>query len=100
LKKKGEAAVSEITRQKLSLVTARYKKKNNKQCLEALANIKAKTTEREGVAVSVLKTQTNEVFKFESQTDAAKFMGITRQAVYKAIKRNSVVNGLYKVAKI
>jgi len=75
-------------------------KKNNPQSLEALANIKAKTTEREGVAVSILNTQTNEVFKFESQTDAAKFMGITKQAVYNAIKTNSVVNGLYKVAKI
>jgi len=97
--KKREAAVSEITRQKLSLASARYKK-NNPQSLEALANIKAKTTEREGVAVSILNTQTNEVFKFESQTDAAKFKGITRQAVYNAIKRNSVVNGLYKAAKI
>jgi hypothetical protein len=46
-----------------------------------------KTLEREGVAVTVLNTQTNEVKEFTNQTEAGGFLGVTRQAVYNAIKR-------------
>jgi group I intron endonuclease len=51
--------VREETRKKLAIATTRYRK-NNPLSAEALANIKAKTTEREGVAVTVLNTETNE----------------------------------------
>jgi group I intron endonuclease len=51
--------VGEETRKKLAIATTRYRK-NNPLSAEALANIKAKTTEREGVAVTVLNTETNE----------------------------------------
>ena len=62
-------------------------KKNHPLTSEALAKIKAKTLEREGVAVTVLNTQTNEVSKFTNQTEAGEFLGVTRQAIYNAIKR-------------
>ena len=61
--------VSQETKDKLSLATTNYKK-NNPLSSEALANIKAKTIEREGVAVSVLNTQTNEVISFPTLTQA------------------------------
>lgn|SRR5256886_7521511 len=71
--------VSQETRDKLSLATANYKK-NNPLTLEALANIRAKTLEREGVAVTVLNIETNEVREFTSQTEAGEYIGVTRQA--------------------
>jgi len=83
----------------LALATASYKK-NNPLTPEALENIKSKTTKREGVSVSVLNTQTNEVKEFINQTEAGKFLGVTRQAVYNAIKRNTLINGIYIISKI
>lgn len=65
---------------------------------EALANIKVKTTEREGVAVIVLNTETNETWDFTNQTEAGKFLEITRQAVYNAIKRGSTIKGVYLIS--
>lgn len=90
--------VSEETREKLALATAQYKKKNPLSP-EALANIKAKTTEREGVAVTVLNTHTNEVWKFTNQTEAGEFLGATRQAVYNAIKRGKHIKGIYLITR-
>lgn len=86
------------TRQKLSKATTEYKKNNSLSAL-ALANIKAKTTEREGVAVEVLNTETNEVRSYTNQTEAGEFLGISRQAVYNAIKRGSLVKNIYRVTK-
>lgn len=43
----------------MAIATANYRK-NNPLSPEALANIKAKTTERERVGVTLLNTQTNE----------------------------------------
>jgi group I intron endonuclease len=77
---KGKIVGSE-TRAKLAIATASYKK-NNPLTPEALDNIRSKTTVREGVSVSVLNTQTNEVKEFKNQTEAGKFLGVTRQAVY------------------
>lgn len=91
--------VSEETRNKLAAATAEYRKKNSLTS-EALANIKAKTTEREGVAVSVLNTQTKEIKQFTNQTEAGAFLGVSRQAVYNAIKRGSTVNGFYLITKV
>jgi len=91
--------VSEETRNKLAAATAEYRKKNPLTS-EALANIKAKTTEREGVAVSVLNTQTKEIKQFTNQTEAGAFLGVSRQAVYNAIKRGSTVNGFYLITKV
>ena len=91
--------VSEETRNKLAAATASYRK-NNPLTPEALANIKAKTLAREGVSVSVLNTQTNEVKEFTNQTEAGEFLGVTRQAIYNAIKRGSPINGVYQITKI
>lgn len=90
--------VSKETRDKLSLATANYKK-NNPLTAEALANIRAKTIEREGVAVTVLNTQTNEVKSFTNQTEAGLFLGISRQAIYNAIRRGKPVKGIYLISK-
>lgn len=90
--------VSEETRNKLAAATTRYRK-DNLLTPEALANIKAKTIAREGVSVSVLNTQTNEVKEFTTQTEAGKFLGITRQAIYNAIRRGSPVNDIYHITK-
>lgn len=69
--------VSQETRNKLSIATSEYKK-NNPLSPSALANIRVKTLEREGVGVSVLNTQTNEVREFTNQTEAGEFLGVTR----------------------
>jgi group I intron endonuclease len=95
---KGKTVNSE-TRNKLAIATASYKK-NNPLTPEALDNIKSKTTAREGVSVSVLNTQTNKVKEFTNQTEAGKFLGVTRQAVYNAIKRDTFINGIYLISKI
>lgn len=90
--------VSQETRDKLSLATANYRK-NNPLSPEALANITAKTTEREGVAVTLLNTQTNEELEFPTLTKAGEYLGIKRQAIRNAIKRKSLVKGLYRVSE-
>lgn len=90
--------VSQDTRDKLSLATANHKK-NNPLSPEALANIKAKTTEREGIPVSLLNTQTNEVIDFITLTQAGEYLGVKRQAIRNAIKRGSLVKGLYRVSE-
>lgn len=89
--------VNEETRAKLSLATTNYKK-NNPLTLEALANIKAKTTEREGVAVIVLNVETKEVLKFATRTEAGEFLGVTRQAIYNAHKRGKLLKGIYQIS--
>lgn len=91
--------VSEETRNLLAAATARYRK-DNPLTPEALANIKAKTIAREGVSVSVLNTQTNEAKEFTNQTEAGEFVGVTRQAIYNAIKRGSLINGVYLITKL
>jgi group I intron endonuclease len=91
--------VSSDTRNKLAIATANYKK-NNPLTPEALDNIKSKTTVREGVSVSILNTKTNEVNEFTNQTEAGKILGVTRQAVYSAIKRDTFIKGIYFISKI
>ena len=49
--------------------------------------------------------QTNEIKEFTNQTEAGEFVGISRQAVYNAIKRGSLVvapkgHGVYYITKI
>jgi len=90
--------VSEETRDKLSKATLNFKK-NNPLTPEALANITAKTTEREGVPVLVLNTQTNEVIEFTTLTKAGEYLEVKRQAIRNAIKRESLVKGLYRVSE-
>lgn len=90
--------VSDETKNKLAAATASYRK-NNPLTPEALANIKAKTLAREGVFVSVLNTETNEVKEFTNQTEAGVFLGVTRQAIYNAVKRGSPINGIYLITK-
>lgn len=90
--------VSQATKNKLSIATANYKKNNPLSSL-ALANIRTKTLEREGVSVKVLNTQTNEIKEFTSQTEAGEFLGVTRQAIYNAIKRNKPIKDIFIVSK-
>nr|YP_009750532.1 GIY-YIG endonuclease [Tolypocladium cylindrosporum]QIJ60537.1 GIY-YIG endonuclease [Tolypocladium cylindrosporum] len=90
--------VSQETRDKLSLATANYSK-NNPLSPEALANITAKTTEREGKSVQLLNIQTNEILDFPTLTKAAEHLGITRQAVRNAINRESLVKELYRISE-
>jgi hypothetical protein len=63
-------------------------------------NLTVKTTLREGVAVSVLNTETNEIKYFTNKTEAGVFLGISRKAVYSAIKTGSMVKGVYIINKI
>lgn len=74
-------------------------KKNNPLSSEALANIKAKTTERKGVPVLLLNTQTNEVIRFPTLTLAGEHLGVKRQAIRNAINRGSLIKGLYRVSE-
>jgi group I intron endonuclease len=90
--------VSQDTRNKLSISTANYMK-NNPLTPEALANITTKTTEREGIPVTLLNTQTNETLDFPTLTKAAEFLGIKRQAIRNAINRGSLVKELYRVSE-
>jgi group I intron endonuclease len=90
--------VSQETRDKLSLATANYMK-NNPLTREALANITTKTTEREGVPVTLLNTKTNETLEFPTLTKAAEYLGIKRQAIRNAINRGSIVKELYRVSE-
>ena len=66
---------------------------------EALAFMIAKTTKRETVSVSLLNTQTKEVISFTTMTQAGKYLGVKRQAIRNAIKRGSLVKGLYRVTE-
>ena len=91
--------VNEDTRNKLAAATANHRKRNPLS-EEALENLRVKTALREGVAVSVLNTETNEIKSFTNQTEAGVFLGISRQAVYNAIKRGSIVNGIYIINKV
>jgi group I intron endonuclease len=90
--------VSQETRDKLSLSITNYKK-NNPLSPEALANITAKTTEREGVPVTLLNTQTNEELEFPTLTKAGEYLDVKRQAIRNAIKRESLIKGLYRVSE-
>nr|YP_010044461.1 hypothetical protein J6816_mgp30 [Tolypocladium guangdongense]QPF24406.1 hypothetical protein [Tolypocladium guangdongense] len=90
--------VSQEVRDKLSLATTNYKN-NNPLSPEALANITAKTTEREGVSVRLLNTQTNEILDFPTLTKAAEYLGIKRQAIRNAINRGSLVKELYRISE-
>jgi len=91
--------VNEDTRKKLAAATVDYRKKNPLS-EKALANLRVKTILREGVAVLVLNIETNEIKSFTNQTEAGIFLGISRQAVYNAIKRGSTVNGVYTIKKV
>lgn len=90
--------VSQEAKNKLASPTRNYKK-DNPLTPEALANIKAKTIEGEGVSLSVLNNKTKELKEFTNQTEAGKFGGITRQAIHNAIKRGTLVNEIYHITK-
>lgn len=90
--------VTEDTRIKLAAATSKYRKANPLSA-EVLASLRAKSILREGVGVSVTNIETNITQEFTNQTEAGVFLGITRQAVYNAIKRGSTVNGMYLIKK-
>lgn len=90
--------VSEETKKKFAAATAKHRK-TNPLSSDALANLKAKAILREGVSILVINIQTNETREFSNQTDAGAFLGISRQAVYNAVKRNSIVGNVYRLKK-
>lgn len=90
--------VTQETRDKLSLATTNYRKDNPLKP-EALEYIRNKTILREAVSVAVINIISNEEIHFSNQTEAGKFLGVSRQAIYNGIKRNSIINGKYKVRK-
>jgi len=90
--------VSEETKLKLAAATKAYRKKNSLSA-EALSVLRNKSIVRNGVKVNVLNTKTNEITSFTNQTQAAEFLGVTRQAIYIAIKRESLVKEIYKIIK-
>nr|QBG64902.1 GIY-YIG endonuclease [Cordyceps cicadae] len=89
---------SEETLKKLSESLSKHHKEHP-LTPEAFENIKRKTTEREGVPVALINKDTGEETQFETQTDAANFLGITRQAIKKALDRDSILSKLYKVKR-
>lgn len=89
---------SEETLQKLSESISKYHKEHP-LTPEAFENIKKKTTEREGVPVVLVNKNTGEQTQFETQTDAGNFLGITRQAIKKALDRDSILSKLYKIKR-
>ena len=90
--------VSDETRAKLSAAISDFRRKNPLS-EEKLMNIKKKTIEREGVPVSVLNTQTNEVKEFTNKTEAGKFLGVTRHAITNSINRNAPIKKIYQISK-
>jgi hypothetical protein len=52
------------------------------------------------VAVSIYTKEGSLVASFSSQSAAAEYLGVTQQAVARAIKYNSVVRRLYRVCSI
>lgn len=91
--------VSQEVKDKLSLATTNYRK-NNPLSAEALANITAKTAEREGKSVRLLNIETNERLDFSTLTKAGEYLGIKRQAVRNAINRGSIVKKLYRISEL
>jgi group I intron endonuclease len=89
---------SQETINKLS-VSMKNHHKDHPLTPEALESIKAKTTEREGVSVILINKDTGEQTEFVTQTEAAKFLSVSRQAVKNAIDRKSIINKLYKVER-
>ena len=88
--------VSEETKLKLSESIKEFKK-NNPLTPEALDNITKKTTEREGVKVTLSDIETGEELHFDTKTEAGKYLGISRQAIHNGLKRDSLLRGKYKV---
>jgi group I intron endonuclease len=90
--------VNDETRAKLSAAIADFRAKNPLS-EEKLANLRNKSIEREGVAVSVFNSQTNEVKEFTNQTEAGKFLDVSRQAIYNSIIRNVPIKKIYHISK-
>lgn len=86
------------TRAKLSAALADFKR-NNPLSKEKLENLRKKAIEREGVKVSVLNSQTNEIKEFTNKTEAGKFLAVSRQAITNSIKRNAPIKGIYHISK-
>jgi len=89
---------SEETLNKLSKSIREYHKEHP-LTPEALENIRQKTTEREGVPVTLINQDTDEEMEFPTQTEAGKFLGISRQAVKNVYDRDSILGKLYKVKR-
>jgi len=51
------------------------------------------------IKVSISNIKTKEVLIFESQRDAAKYLGVTHNTVQRALRLSKLINGLYIVKK-
>lgn len=60
---------------------------------ESLAKIRAKNT------IKILNTTTNEVSEFKNQSEAAKFIGISRAGLSLSIKNRSLVKDIFLIIK-
>lgn len=86
--------LSEETRNKIS---SKHKgKKHLDSTKDKLSKI---ATELIGVKVNVENIKTQEVVSFNSLSDAAKHIGVTRPAIAKALKNATIIKGLFKVTK-
>ena len=47
----------------------------------------------------VLNTETKELKVFSNQTEAGAFLGVSRQAVYNAVKIGKPIKGIYLISK-
>jgi hypothetical protein len=82
----------------LAATTANYRKLNP-LTPEGLKDLTIKSIKREGVPVSVYNTKTKKRLNFSNETEVGRHLGITRQAVYNAIRRNSLVKRIFTIIK-
>jgi group I intron endonuclease len=57
-------------------------------------------TNTRGVKVIIKNIENNEEFVFESLVNAGKHLGVTRTAIAKALKNDTLIKGIYKVIKM
>lgn len=67
--------------------------------VEAMEKHKTKVEKLEGLAVQIINTETKEVLEFPSRAKAGEYLGVTYQSITLAIKRGSLIKGIYKVIK-
>jgi len=91
---------TEETRAKLSKSITQWHK-NNPRSAEARENLRKKAMDRGGRPVRVLNVLTNETWDFKTLRKAGKFIGnLTGPAVAIGIKRNSLMNKIYRVSDL
>lgn len=90
--------VSEETRKKLSVATTNYKK-NNPISQEKLERLRYLGIKYSGVPVLVTNSNTGKVIEFTNQTEAGKFLNVTRQAIHNALIRKTPIKNVFYISK-